>query len=382
MSPKPTESDLSLPDALVNTSQSTYPLLFCGGEDRPGQVWLTHYPYTTATLILGNERSGFYYPEWSPNGQMIAYVMVDRQQPLPPVVINETNVENRFVDSDSIWIMNVGGTEKKRVSSLFTRVEFEHPNGSCDVGGGIVSFVGWSSDGKWLAFIVATTEPQPIFTLYTINLETGEEVAFNEDAGSGIVRWSSAASRIAMISEDFNRIAVFSVGDNSTVSVSLDLPPRTAGRLSNLQWQDENTLDVVIEVERGASVGLAELWRLNLANSEWEKLTDLTSTYPSNLSLTEGHELICTRDTFEIIDQRNWALAGTLNLPQGIDCNTTGILARQGIANSISFMDVIHHDRVWLINLLESPWQSEVVIDKKAMNLPDDVQLVSVSWRP
>jgi Tol biopolymer transport system component len=152
-------------------------------EDPYRRTHIATVPATGGAPDLYSTSGYEFNPRWSPDGSQLAYVS---EQPIlfdtdgSPVVVEEGD-EDEVPRYPEIWLGNIAGTEKRRLTNLGEIGAF-NPR--------------WSPDGRWLAYVIQPYENS--HRLLVNNLETGSILALNRDLVTVLdYDWRQDSARIA-----------------------------------------------------------------------------------------------------------------------------------------------------------------------------------------
>jgi hypothetical protein len=363
-------SQTPLPQILLNLGSSTSPLYAC--VDKPGQVWATQAPYTSTYVLLASDTTSYYYPTWSPDHQWIAYIVVD---PRSPQLKPSSGVANRreFSQSDSIWIMRPDGSQRHRLSETFPRVELDTTNG-CYVGSGITSFVGWSSDSRWLGFVYLSSDEGQTTTLYAISLETGktQQVASQVSAAA----WSHTGDVLALVTSNYRQLAVV----DAIGALRTEIPVTSAllrYRFSEIQWSYNDDAILVVGSDHQSYDAPQLLWRIDVTTNEWRKVSEWEGKYTLRVRTAGEYASVCIAESgsgrIEILNQLTLETVKTIEVPTGIDCETANWYKYDG-HDQIVFGVGPHGQPVELADTLQDT-SPRRLMDTTTSNLPAGMQM-------
>lgn len=275
-----------LPEALIEASAGKPVLFSCADSTTNGEIWSGLYPYEDMTRISPQDQAGYYYPIWSPDGQMIAYIRTSTENPLPPRITENAKIIE-YPDGDSIWVARPDGSNARQIGRSRTRVEGFLPNGGCLVTAGIVSLDGWSSDGTRILFSYISEQEGP--GLYSANLNTQQFELLSKSIFSPSI--SPDADQVAVIGSDGVSVEIWSLKNQAPQSSTrMALPDGVSSRsvVNDIAWADNSHLIIGIDERSKFSI-----WELSLGDLKWTELGDLRNMLPRKIIAGGGVILAC-----------------------------------------------------------------------------------------
>lgn len=379
--------DYPLPDALLNFAGSAYPLQSCRKASALGEIWLAQYPYTSGTALLSAEDKGFYAPSWSPDNQWVAYVLADNE------VIREEEQNNGSWQhfEDSVWIMRADGSESQQLGSSFVHSEFRSTeNNTCSATSGIISNLGWSPDGKWLAFIAMIFEPsegsKPI--LYLVDTTTGNTKKLVDNIGS--FSWSENGNIAIVVYNARSTIQLISLdqldASPQTISPSTDLPRNYS--LGQVQWHHHNDELIVVVKDTTSYNAPTSLWVVDIDSGTWRKVSSSIFEGGSAVKFIVGSDfgLSCFRRdgqiVINIINSLSGNIIGEVETIDGVvDCSTMKLL-KDNVGNpTLSILSILEDKQVWVSNVYTGKLKSDSFVNTEDFGTLNSLDVVDVAWR-
>ncbi|MDH5507951.1 MAG: hypothetical protein OEZ02_12090 [Anaerolineae bacterium] len=348
-----------LPDLVVTFSHwPPYPEGICAGysygsgeelaeepveENITGEIWLLKYPYTTAELMLRDEKIGYFQPTWSPNGEQIAYIQVDKSSPGEQVPLFDRTF--RFPQAYSLWVMQADGSGKRQVGNNFPMQEsymLGRLGAACVVASGF-DIIGWSPDSqrvlvrqhllgvdspKLLLANTATGEISFIATLPEFNHYQWGNSVYRED-----IQFAPDGNTIAILDRDAVKLEIIEMkGDGWQTAGTFSLAERFGDNylIHRIKWEQSGKGIMIIGKERGVNYKdqrPLEIWHLNISNHQLTHVAKL----PISRGSFMGDWLISCHasreiSTLIIVDIYSGRELGAVETNDWIDCNTLSTL--------------------------------------------------------
>jgi hypothetical protein len=372
----------ALPRLAVNVSARSSTLYNCRRQGFvPGQVLSTSYPYTQADLLLTDPSRGFYDPIWSPNGEWLAYVVsnpIKGRQTFPD---GQRLVE--YAESDSIWVMDADGTNKRQIGSAHQRSEYFslHNSGeSCDVVDGIFSLEGWSNDNQWLVYTYRVSSPSDAIELHFINVATGQDDIATTGVSSGSLRAQPVGDLVALLEGNPAEIGLWKFGAARPSVQSVSLPAAIA--VGPIAW-DSGGQGLVVAVEaRNVPTGApVTLWHLDLATGRWQQLITVGAAESVAMLSTPKASLLCQDGQLSWRDTQTWA--GLYNIdPAGANCTSQQTGTDAAEQKFVGYIAGQSWRQIWGLPLDPAAHELMLVLDLNALKLPATFYALGFSWQP
>lgn len=380
--PLPEELQPPFPDSFLNLAGTQHPLFSCAEPANLGQIWFSRYPYETAEQYAARETMGFYEPTLSPNGEWLVMVAVDIEN------LNETTQSNgswRFYD-DSIWLMRSDGSiEPQQISSEFVRAEFSSAeSNSCTVTARIERVVGWSPDGKWLAFIVSSPDEDSYSPdLYVLNMETFEQTVVASDVNTAV--WTEGdGSSLLFHSFTSMTVTIASLNEKNINFEDFNLPQQVTAQYQiwNTQY-DLQSQSILIRGKEGSAPfnTLFSFWQLDISTGTWQALTNLNSS-PIYFVPHSNWALRCSSDSqnIPILERTTWEVIGNVEVFEGWRCDFS--FWRDGKGNQVvSITSDIDREKIWASLIESSNYVLEQIVDVANFEIPDGYEIVGYAWK-
>ncbi len=382
--PLPEELQPPFPDSFLNLAGTQNPLFSCAESANLGQIWFSRYPYETVEQYAARENIGFYEPTLSPNGEWLVMVAVDIEN------LNETTQSNgswRFYE-DSIWLMRSdGSTEPQQISNEFVRAEFSSTeNNSCAVTAGIERIVGWSPDGKWLAFIVSSPKENTYNAdLYILNIETFEQATISSQVNTAI--WIEDEDN-SLIFTTFYTPATVMMANLNGADINFEefsLPPRVSAQyqISVIQSEQSSHFAFFRGKERNAPFNAQfSFWHLDIYTGNWQALSKLEPSNSIHFVPNTNLALRCFEDSqskIDVLDRTTWDMVGSIENVEGWRCGFR-FFQDETDKEAVSFTNNIDRKSIWVSLVGRADSVPEKIIDVNNYEIPEGVEIVDYVW--
>jgi hypothetical protein len=371
-----------LPDLMINLAENSVPLSFCYIA-QPGQLWISQYPYTTASQLLSHEDNGYYYPIWSTDGNFMAYVSIDFKNSR-----RETQPNGEWTYyQDSVWIMDSNGANQQLISSSIERAEFSSTeNDTCNVTMGIDSIIGWSFDSKWVAFTVLSGNLNEGLQLFVSNVETGDSFIVSNQLEDAF--WHPNSNRLIVTTNTLKpTIKLITINGLSNESISIDspsnFPPDYVSIQSQLDFENEGLFVVVVDTSFYNAP--ASLWHVGITEQIWTEIkeVDLNSKHGIRLDISGQFPLLCTRkdgmNSIEAFNPFKWESLREINL-ENMSCQISRLFDNNQ-NEMVSFSSIVDRRSIWVSLSNGNNPTSQEIIQGDLIGFPSDYEIAFYSWR-
>lgn len=376
----PAEIKTSLPDVAFSTGSDA---IDCQDLRVQSQIFISRFPYSTAVILAtSTNKTSYFGPLWSRDGNWIAYAAVKNKTPMTEVTPDGQMLLN-YQESDSLWLAHPDGSNPHQIANNVSRQElitFHNSGPHCDVIGGLWGPEGWSPDSQWLTFRVTTGQGQDI---YTVNIQSGITQKLSSNVGQ--TRWAPENNRIALVVYPVRfgakwQVRIAQVEAASSQS-TIFLPPSTIEDDSawNIAWSgDETSLYVATQSPRSARPPV-HIWRLDLATAAWQQIGEVTSGMGTVQLNDPKLGLILCDDDFAGFQNATLEMARNPTFIFAADCPNMGYLQDGEGQALISYTKVYGRD-LWVV--ANSGGQPRRTISLDALNLSSGSYLSGYTWKP
>ncbi len=383
--PEPVEIQFPLSDVLINFGSSNFEC-----EENilsPAQVWISEYPYADKSPILKDENIGYYYPTWSPDGEWFAYLAIERKNPVENIFDGFRDVI--YGESDSIGMVRRDGSEAKKLTDLFPRLEAHSLQNSddgivevCDGSFGIQGIDGWSPDGRWVVFSYTSFVQSTSGIsggLYFLNVQTLEIYNF-EDARTPL--WLSA-DEFAVFQKDAKQIAIYTPTVSKPIKV-FSFPPQLSSnyQFSSLFGNKEKDGLFIVGLD-GYLAKESDLWELDFESGEWKIVASFDNSF-SLIDLGKAKGVFCNSedDTFLFREIEHWEITGSI---QKADSRCSSTHFQDGAGNEVvAFLTGETVDEVWVTSVYGRTPDNQLLfsLENLGFEYSHFAQLLDLAWKP
>lgn len=360
-----------LPDVAVGLSEGTLPWLKCL-PDGAGQVWVMSYPYEKVRFALADKRLGYYRPIWSPNGEWLAYIAVDRA-----------------AETDQVLISSIDGALQKPLGAPLHHRQTTTPN-ECIVTESINSPLRWSPTGDSLVFVHTIIDGGSTRgEYYLANVATGESRKIADSIGAGFLApaWSGDGRYLAFPGD---HLQIFDNENTTAIEVPFPVSLGASTGVASLDWMGSNSSLVVGLYDASRSVDAdVSLWAYQLATGEWHKLATIGKTgadYPTNPVIGDKLGATCGKrsnrtDFIDLMESSRWTIVGGIETVKS-DCRVISLLTDALKEPLVGFAsNKTDRPTVWIAQLLPGSQEAEQVIDLRLFDTPENLTITALSWR-
>jgi hypothetical protein len=348
----------------------------------PNEIWLSSAPFEEARPLLQDPAIDYNLPEWSPDGEWVAYVRAD--------LINDKNLTGE----ESIWIMRPDGSDQKELGVPLPTVIEEWGNG-CDLMSKVESPLLWSPDGKRIVFMHRDARLSRPYRYYVVDVATGQMQTIVSQNRKSAPVWVSE-HELALVG-DANEIQLITVSETKenlgyiispppgipdewifTLSFGFRYAEVESRRLIGSFYQ-EGTWDSVLPKFQSE-------WEIDLNTRQWQKRNETFHEAEAAPFLGGEVKLSCLRGHLDVLAPVGGAMIRSIEIPAGftIDCESFGLyqdLVGNQFASfnaSVSEDHYIQEDGIWALNLrsLEMP---NLVF---SYDLLPKMDILHYSWKP
>lgn len=371
--PTPTQSPLfeNLPDILINIGTSSLPECIWEGTS---QVWVVRSPFESAEVLLADPKIHYFFPTWSPNGEWLAYVETQISH-----VVDGTP-EPGPQGTDSIWIMKLDGTQKRRVSDYFPRFDYQH-GGSCLMGHSIVSTPIWSPNGKYMFFSYFG----PIFKNYLADVETGVTKLISEGYLS-LPLWIADNQLLFTLGKEAQIITINAANNLATQEIP------------NVQLEENEELGsfptlagnkyIIVESYNETTGKTAALWQLELGTNTWSKFLNKDMVSWFRPQAVDNILFACDRKSNKqivFIDGDSLEIIGLVNIP-GSSPNTCGVITSLDNFKDAAGDDLISFGgddgEIWVGRIQTREEAPKLLFDHDSLNFPNNYSyIIAYDWK-
>lgn len=239
------------------------------------EVWESGYPFSKKQVLLAADPlKNYFAPTYSPDGQWIAYI-----ESIPDFENLGSLANSDSSGNDSIWIMRHDGSEKHRVSKLFTSFSVKDLH-YCYPQSRIYPILTWSTDGKYIYFsdFQSATEGN-IINYYILDVQTKESFLFNSSKWNTLYDffWGSESGQFIYESGGnywTNRITTIGIDQSKANLLSFSL------KIGNedLDWISGLTEPILISHNESKTEW--GLWQFDIAQKIWMKKIEYKGDSP------------------------------------------------------------------------------------------------------
>jgi hypothetical protein len=386
----PTEAPIQtpLPDLLINTSQAE-DLVECNPHGT-SQIWLLKYPYEQGKLLLSDPIENYLYPAWSPNGEWIAYITSRASK------LYADGSASKPEGTNSVWVMHPDGSEKHRISELFSRIDFIDENQACYKFTEIQPFLSWSPDGRYIGFTQSVLSNRDDYKsgFYLIDLKAGKTTKMPDVVGSPPAAWSPTGRQLVLFGKEHDLI-ILDIDDQGNLYTSKVLLPETKDVLSgeNAVWLPDRPNPYV--TLRDKTNDTYSTWEVDLATGTWSKLFDLS--LPDNdqgysPSFGRSWAITCGKKSnmSYFIDLQTFKIVGsTINEDNGFDfaCGLEKWLRDSSGDDIVSYRSPsiggsLDHGEIWVIKPQAGRPEAHLLFAGSDLKLPEGYRIIDYSWKP
>ncbi len=310
----------------------------CASLKRAG-IWISEYRSKSISSLLQSPLIDYLYPNWSLDGQWIAYVVSN------PVQVSDPTEMPKETGTDSVWIMRSDGTMQKKISNdIPSLIIHSSINNSCSIESKIMPPLVWSPDGDHIILTQSTRDPTTskfINVYYVTNVETGKSQLLSDDPVFSSAIWVNK-DVIAISSEgvvklvkdfDLNKPTI------SEIAYPTGIPAESEAFFSKIG--DSENLIVSFRIGQtliSPKPTKIAIWKLNTTSGEWQNLTTIEKQTWGIPEIINKSVLLCEESQITIFDMNSWAVISTVTSDQlhteWINCGLLRIVP-QPIDNSL-----------------------------------------------
>ena len=372
------------PAMVVGVASSRFglsPLDECREEATAGWIAAIRVPFTGLQVLAKDGQTGFYEPMWSPNGEWISYVQVERVDPHQRVVDDQLIFD--YPGSDSLWMIRPDGSEARQITDRYQRQEriSTHPNGeSCAVIGGILDAYGWSADSHWILFNNAQEGISEAIT--AVNVDTSESVVL-ASTGYG-ASWAPTTSTVATLSRwrvgaAYQYVEIENVTHPGLAPDRVILPFATDDRIAtDVKWDPGEDGFSVFSVKAQGQSSASIIWHYDRLSARWERVGDFPGSvveYIPDQRIVVG----CSEDTIRVESIDVGVMISEISMADRIRCNDVWWMTDEFNRHVIGFQT--QDPRLLWVSTIEEP-VARVLIDLDQIGVDFRLGISGMSWRP
>jgi len=329
-SPENTQSktaELFLPGIVLSVGVYPYECT----REQTNQIWLSMLPHEIALPILADPQIDYNYPQWSPDGEWIAYI-----ESIPSTIWigNETTV---ITGTESIWIMRPDGTDQRRLSEFLPSTLSRWGDG-CEFTSRIDAPLIWSPDGEYIAFMHTQWNDDVQNVYYVTEVSTGITKQLFVQRKKEMPVWMSDSHQVVVVGDE-NEIKVVNLNHMRNIETVSIIPPSEApetGRfvLSQNRYftssEDENTIYGSFHAQGSLKTSIPTIlswWRINVDTRQWIMLNTIQRPAWGSSFLWKEWGIFCGNNEFFLLDRVTGEENTNIPLPKGlfVDCGLFNI---------------------------------------------------------
>ena len=357
------------------------------------QIWMFEPSTGTSNLLLGETGIDYNFPQWSPDGEFIAYI-----ESIPGSLPDESDLV--IGGTGSLWIMRSDASGKQKVGETFERIDYVRTNGSCEKYTYIPINPVWSPNSQYLIYVHLEDSLDPYrnisnYYLYYINTKVTRLISTQKRLVQ--VVWTADSSRFIIMDDD--SLQVFTINNFDEVELELIKYPLQSPSPQRVVFGRGNAQRFAIEIQNNSLIG--SFYVIDGTNREYDSLQIINLTTKEWGILNQGSQegwgdplvgnkwaVACGIDgAIKFINPETWEVQGSYRNPIALNsiCRILQIFQDKDGKDMASFVsDIGEVYGLWSINMMANGMLGvNLLIEINSTKFPKNLTtIIDYSWQP
>ncbi len=379
-----------IPNMIISLIGESRDLCVINGRD---EIWYVSSLNRTIEPLLVNQNKDYKYPQWSPNGDQIAFV-----ESIPSIITDtQIGISTVITGTDTIWVIDAKTLDRKKVSDSIPNAMFSHMMGmnlACDVLTQISSVPIWSPDGIYILFVQQSLNSDMIFSYsyYITQVNTGKTRLITTQYTDSNILWTNQPDQFLIEGDEqeFKQYTIKSIDNIVLNSIPFTLPKELTSSKYHF-FRILEKMNVVIGYFYSNipyTQNLAKIWKLDLNSGLWDEITNVDQSEVFT-ALYKNQILICDNKSneFLLISPISKQQNEVVKLPQDMKVECYISILNDKLGNQwIAFIGSTNQVKngIWAIKIGYNNQKPELIFDPLQNNfdIKSSEDLFSFSFQP